>query len=123
MRTMFDEEFGDRPGVRNMAIVITDGNSTVDVDDLEPEAEGAQDDDDIFMLSVGITPNANEDELRILASNARINVTYWMSPSFTDLSGAVVEQIVEGICVEPGPTTLPPTTLAPGTIQSLFTHT
>ena len=44
-RNQFQASNGDRPGVSNTAIVITDGVSTIDQNDTIPAAEAARADD------------------------------------------------------------------------------
>ena len=49
---------GDRPAVRNIAVVLTDGKSTVNADDTLPAAEAAQA-AGVQIFSIGITPNVS----------------------------------------------------------------
>ena len=53
---------GDRPAVRNIAVVLTDGKSTVNADDTLPAAEAAQA-AGVQIFSIGITPNVSVSRL------------------------------------------------------------
>ena len=68
---MNDVEFtsgnGDRPNIKNIAIIITDGLSTRDVDQTIPEAIRARQ-RGIKIYSVAITKVVNEDELKRMSS-------------------------------------------------------
>ena len=58
---------GDRPAVRNIAVVLTDGKSTVNADDTLPAAEAAQA-AGVQIFSIGITPNVSVSGLSTSAS-------------------------------------------------------
>lgn len=81
MRTrMFTQEFGDRPHVPNVAIVITDGNSTVHSERTIPEAKLAHDEGiDLFAIGVG---EADIKELNAISGSTKR--TYFVD-NFDDL--------------------------------------
>lgn len=66
---MTDEIFtstnGDRPNATNLAIVITDGNSTIDEHRTIPEAKRAMSSDTI-VIGVGITDKVRDNKILIL---------------------------------------------------------
>ena len=56
MRSMFAPRFGDRRGVKNVAIVITDGVSNINARRTIPEAEGARAEGiHIYVIGIGLT--------------------------------------------------------------------
>lgn len=76
---------GDRAGSRNIAIVLTDGESKVNPEKTIPEAERARA-SGIDILSIGIGSSINEDELRRMSSEPQQkNLNYFLS-SFAELS-------------------------------------
>ena len=98
MRTVqFSAANGDRPSVRDVAIVITDGESTVDKDYTVPEAMMAHN-RGIHVIAIGITDKINEMELRAISSQPQlINETYFMTTDFTYLR-TVVDDILNIVC-------------------------
>ena len=64
---IFQPRNGDRPAVTNIAIVITDGESTWDKHLTEPYAKEARD-SGVKMITVGVTDKINMAELRKIAS-------------------------------------------------------
>jgi collagen type VI alpha len=64
---MFTEENGDRPKAPNMAIVITDGESTYDHDKTIPYAQEAKN-AGILLISIGVGDKVSKDELDGIAS-------------------------------------------------------
>jgi hypothetical protein len=94
IRIMNNEEFtignGDRSNVQNIAIVITDGESTRDVENTIPEAIQARN-RGIKIYSVGITKNINEDELRKISSQPQlVNENYFKAADFRSLEKVAV---------------------------------
>ena len=64
---IFQPWSGDRPDVTNIAIVITDGQSTRDKHLMGPYAKEARD-SGVKILTVGITDKINMTELKKIAS-------------------------------------------------------
>ncbi|KAI0213235.1 hypothetical protein LSAT2_001785 [Lamellibrachia satsuma] len=94
IRIMHDVEFtpqnGDRPGVPNIAIVVTDGVSTRDALSTIPEAIRARN-DGIKIYSVGITSAVKEAELRDISSSPHEkDKNYFMAPNFQNLDRVAV---------------------------------
>jgi len=59
--SVFTPSRGDRSGVRNVAVVVSDGNSNVDSDRTIPEADAArQRGIELFAVAVGDRSNAAE---------------------------------------------------------------
>ena len=51
---MFDSRRGDRSGVENRVVLMTDGGSNIDPRNTIPEAKALRDDDvDIFVIGIG----------------------------------------------------------------------
>ena len=89
IRVMHNTEFtannGDRVGVQDIAIVITDGVSTRDQSSTIPEAIRARS-KGIQIYSVGITKSINEDELRQIASAPhQFDKNYFLAADFQNL--------------------------------------
>ncbi len=112
--TMRTEQFtlanGDRSGITNVAIVLTDGESTFSRENTLPYALDAQN-QGVVMYAVGITNNVNEIEVQGISSQPRqLNQNYFLAADFSDLSG-IVDTIVNAVCgqvvVVPTPTPAP----------------
>ena len=101
---VFSSENGDRGDANNVAIVITDGVSTWDKNLTIPEAEQARS-EGIQIVSVGITDEVDEEELRRISSQPQIlNKNYFMSPNFTTLQDLVDSLGLEScVTVPPAP--------------------
>lgn len=88
---------GDREGVPNVAIIITDGVSTWDKDRTIPDAVAARN-DGIKIISVGITNQIDENELRLMSSLPQEEgKNYFRSPDFDQLD-TIVDAIVQETC-------------------------
>ena len=102
----FTQAHGDRPNLKNIAIIITDGMSTIDQNRTVPEAINARN-RGIRIYCVGITTSVNEQELKEMSSMPQIEgQTYWQSTDFTTL-GDVTDTLVQETCGTPSPTTAP----------------
>ena len=89
MRTEVFNTDNDRPGVQNVAIVITDGKATLNTNLTIPEATRSHD-QGIKVFAVGVTDGVNEDELKAISSPPQeINRNYWKTPDFGDLTTLV----------------------------------
>ena len=99
LRTMRTQVFGgtrgDRPDVRNVAIVITDGESTVDQNMTMREADLAKD-EGVAIFVVGVTDRINEDELRGIASDPD-STHYFNSTSIRQLDN-IVQELTAYVC-------------------------
>ena len=68
MRTAVFNSRGDRRDVKNIAIVITDGQANINPERVTVEAQNARD-DDIEIFSIGITQDVILEELQTIASD------------------------------------------------------
>ena len=100
MRTeQFTSENGDRPNVPNVAIVVTDGRSTVDADQTLPQARAARD-DGIQMFAVGITSDIDIYEVRGISSEPQLlGESYFTSTDFTNLND-IVDNLLNNACTD-----------------------
>lgn len=81
----FQPGHGDRDGIRNIAIILTDGESKVKPERTIPEAERARE-AGIDIISIGIGSSINEDELKGMSSKPQTkNLNYFLS-SFEGLN-------------------------------------
>ena len=115
---LFNRFNGDRSEVANLAIVITDGKSTYDSDKTIPIAQDLQR-DGVRVISVGITPSVDEEELRAISSPPQIrNENYFISADFTELT-SIIERLLTSACVTTAaPTTTTTVTTRPTTLGS-----
>ena len=101
MRTqVFGGSRGDRPEVRNVAIVITDGESTVDKSQTLVEAKMAKD-AGIVIFVVGVTAKINEAELKGIAS-APTATHYFNSTSIRQLD-TILQELTKSVCSPENP--------------------
>ena len=100
MRTLFSEEYGDRPEVPNVAIVFTDGQHTPGTKDPVDEARRAHA-EGITVLAVGVN-EAVEEEIRGISSPPQEeNQTYWLRPEFDDLT-SIINDLQQTTCGSSG---------------------
>ena len=120
MRTVqFTAVHGDRPGVPNVAIVITDGESIVNPQNTVPEAQSAHN-AGITIYSIGVTQNVERDEVRDISSPPHIqNQNYFLSENFEDGLNNILDKIFSDNCdVEKKTTTTTNTTITTTTTQA-----
>jgi collagen type VI alpha len=78
----FTMDYGDRPDVPNVAILITDSLSSVDAVNMLPEVEAAKN-KGIHRIAVGITGAVDENTLKAISSEPHVHGTsYWMISNF-----------------------------------------
>ena len=101
LRLMREEQFhkkhGDRKNVPNIAIVITDGESTIEPERTLREARKARQ-DDITIFAIGITDEINEEELAGISSKPqKKNKNYFLSTDFDTLIDMKIKVQCEGL--------------------------
>ena len=111
MRTVqFTAGHGDRPGVHNIAIVITDGVSIIEPEKTVPEAQKAQQ-QGIDVYSIGITDKVDVNEVRDISSPPHeLNKNYFLVTDFSNLD-VIVQATFDATCddvVQTTTTTTPP---------------
>ena len=93
----FQRDNGDRDDVADVAVVITDGFSTINSQQTIPEAADAQR-SEIRMYAIGITNKTNLEEVKMLSSDPRQEGTdYWRSKDFTTLDD-ILSNLVNTLC-------------------------
>lgn len=110
LRVMLEDQFnrfnGDRPDIKNIAVVITDGESNVDRQRTIPDAEAARS-AGIAIFSIGVTNAVNEQELRQMSSMPQYrDQNYYMSAGF-DVLGDILAKVASETCTAPKPTPAP----------------
>jgi Mg-chelatase subunit ChlD len=100
MRTaQFTQANGDRPGVPNVCLLLTDGASTINVTETIPQARQAKD-EGIKMLTVGVSVNVRNNEtarneIIEMSQTPHIeNVTYWVGLEISQLY-QIRDQIIQ----------------------------
>ena len=97
----FNRANGERLGVDNLAIVITDGLPTVFDLDLTSEAEQLK--SVATVIAVGITDNVEESLLREISSPPQqVNQNYFSAPDFSSLNN-ILRALIFETCQTPGP--------------------
>jgi hypothetical protein len=91
---MFTEENGDRPGVPNICIIMTDGVSNINYRRTIPEAEKARQ-KDIHIYAIGIALKDLKEVNGIASQPASLNV--FAVNTFDELEG-LDEKIFESSC-------------------------
>jgi hypothetical protein len=84
---IFNVDNGDRPNVINVAVVITDGESTYDKELTLQSAASLRNERDVRIFTVGITNLINIDEVKRMAKgdDAVMNEDYFLSEDFSNL--------------------------------------
>ncbi|PVD21494.1 hypothetical protein C0Q70_19668 [Pomacea canaliculata] len=108
--TMFNQANGDRPGVPNIGIIITDGNSNRP-DDTMAQAQAARA-AGITLFSVGVGSGISRTELNAIATDPDTNHVFTVDDfsKLSDIKALFQEQACSVI-----PASLPPLTSAPST--------
>ena len=95
---IFTEEGGDRSNIANVLIIITDGQSNVNVTETIPTAKKLRDQKDVIIFTVGVTDLISEEELKGMSSEPQEpTVNYFVTADFNQLED-VLEVIVNGTC-------------------------
>ena len=119
--TCFSTNRGKRPGVPDIALVVTDGKPTINPDLTVPNALILQEDDraQTVVIAVGVSDQVDVELLCQIASPPaypdNINFTCFYQPSFDQLVGVLVSiqnLVCNSLPIFVQPTTVP-TTLAP----------
>ena len=97
MNEQFREDRGDRRDVQNVAIVITDGVSTINPGLTIPYAQQAHN-RNIEVVSIGITSSINEDEVRGMSSPPQEKNKNWFTTPTFQADEAVSRAIQRQIC-------------------------
>ena len=105
LRVMMQEQFqasrGDRPDVKNIAVILTDGASTIDNHRTISDAVAARE-AGVEIFVIGVTDKINEEEIRLMSSPPQqMSMNYFMSPSFSELD-RIRTMIIEETCAAAG---------------------
>lgn len=99
LRTQMFNSAGDRPGVQNVAIVMTDGLSNVQQDNTIPEAQLAQQ-SGITVMAVGIQDQdgINYVEIEGISSNPSTTNSFFLTDDNEDAISAMANSILDILC-------------------------
>ena len=93
----FSPTTGDRPGVANLAIIVTDGVPNLDMDSATREAAALRD-TGVTMIAIGVTARIDEGFLKEMSSPPQIkDQNYFMAADFSALS-KIATKVVAGTC-------------------------
>lgn len=105
---LFNGSPGDRPDVTDVILLLTDGKSNVDADKTIPIANDLRQ-DGINVISIGITEEADVNEVRAVSSLPQIqNLNYFLSEDALQLE-EIYGVVQSSICAEGPPPTPDPT--------------
>lgn len=97
---LFDPNYGARPDVPHVAVVITDGRANVQTENTIPEAKACQE-AGIAIFSIGVTDQINEEQLKAVCSAPQEKGrNYWTTPDFTQLT-TVLASVNNATCNPP----------------------
>lgn len=113
LRTLRQDIFvsanGDRPNVRNVVIVMTDGVPTVEADKTLEEARLLREQSNAEVVVIGVTDSVNTTILRQISSDPQEEDKNWfVTPDFDSLVG-LVKDIAQTACQTQAPVTTTPT--------------
>ena len=92
---MFKSRRGDRTGVDNVGLVITDGRSNIQERNTITEADRAKD-DDILMMAVGVGKRVGTEEINGIASNPSSDNAFFMEDE-SELN-RIADRILDQLC-------------------------
>ena len=87
---------GDREGVTNIALLVTDGPSDMNQQNTIRYANDSKM-DGITLLVLGLTLAVDEEELNAISSSGVQDDTYWMAGDYL-VTNLVIDDIVDQIC-------------------------
>ena len=93
--SQFNTIHGDRPNVRNVAVIITDGEPTLRVNDTFIQAQLAKD-AGIEIISIGVSNSIGIETITQISSSSQRKYVFLMD-DFSDLS-SILDPIFEDIC-------------------------
>ena len=97
-QTQFTVMNGDRPDSDNVAIVITDGASTINTSLTVPNAVAARA-DGIRIVAIGITNEVNETEISLISSEPQVNGSnYFLTTNFQVLQPVLDTLVLSTEC-------------------------
>ena len=111
---IFRRENGDRPHIKNIAILLTDGNANIDADLTEPYAKEAKS-HGVKMIVIGVTDKVYRQELEEIASQPLKYTVFHLSK--IEALSLALNTIVGETCHESGPRLYP--SLPPGKTKRL----
>ena len=99
IQSMIGEFEGNaRPGVKRIAVILTDGNS-VNENGTIPAAEQAKRDHNVTIFAIGLTGEAGEEELIALSSwPHQLGRNYWLVDSFYTGADDIGGNLFDAIC-------------------------
>lgn len=94
----FTELRGDRPGVPNAVLLVTDGVSTHDTARTIPEARRLHD-QGVKVFVVGITSSVDQVEIKEISSQPQqLDQNYFYSTQFTNLQNGILDGVLRQLC-------------------------
>lgn len=100
MSDVFNTNRGDRDGVQNIMILLTDGKTTTPGVDVIAAADSAKaGNNGARILVIGVTASVDVNEIRLISSNQVENQTYWIASEFANLGTMVASQVISVTCV------------------------
>lgn len=94
---------GDRPNVRNVVVVLTDGNPTVEPENTAEEARLLREQVNAEVIVIGVTESVNKTILKQISSEPQIeNQNFFVTDDFDSLIN-LVASIAETACQTPAP--------------------
>ena len=93
---MFKARKGDRTGVDNVALVLTDGRSNIQNSNTIPEADLAKD-DDIHMMAVGVGRRVGHNEINGIASSPTSDNAFFLDDAseLDNVANLILDQLCE----------------------------
>lgn len=110
---IFTEALGDRPTVRNVVVVLTDGNPTVEAETTIAEARMLREQANAEVIVIGVTEGVNKTILRQMSSPPQTENKNWFATEDFDSLTNLILSIAESACQTAAPVTTTPTTPTP----------
>lgn len=100
---IFSRNNGDRPDVRNVVIVLTDGVPTVNPELTIPNAEALRSEDNALVFVIGVTESVNKTILRQISSPPQIENQNWFATEDFETLNNLIKDIATQACATPPP--------------------